>query len=119
MSLAVTLGKAVQTWRKHRGYTQAKLAERAGFSMQTVSNIEHGEGTSLAGLEMLARALLVEPEVLLTDWDDETMIGERKELATFWDALDYLEPRDLEILAGIAKLMLERAAERRARAGGG
>lgn len=56
------------TWRKLRGLTQAQLADRAGFSLDTLKRLERGDGgvsienlartlRSLGNLEALSRAL--------------------------------------------------------------
>lgn len=56
----------VSEWRKHRGLTQEQLAERVGWSVSNVSQLEQGrQGYSQEGLEALADALNCDPGQLL------------------------------------------------------
>jgi DNA-binding XRE family transcriptional regulator len=60
------LGRKVQDLRRKRQLTQAELANLAGLSAATVTNIERGaeRGTHLATIHGLARALGVPPDEL-------------------------------------------------------
>ena len=56
----------VKEWRKHRGLTQAQLAERIDVAVSTISQLEtYKQGYSQATLEALAWALQCEPADLL------------------------------------------------------
>lgn len=51
------LGEHVRRLRRARGLSQAKLAELAGFSADTVRRIEHGLGSSFSKIEALSLAM--------------------------------------------------------------
>lgn len=54
-------------WRKYRGFTQETIADLAGLSVGTISNIETGQdGFSRESLYAVAKALDVEPGWLLS-----------------------------------------------------
>lgn len=56
----------VKQWREYRGLTQEQLAERVGWSVGNVSQLERGlQGYSQEGLEALADALQCDPGQLL------------------------------------------------------
>jgi len=56
----------VKEWREYRNLTQEQLAERVGWSVGNVSQLERGlQGYSQEGLEALAEALQCEPGQLL------------------------------------------------------
>lgn len=56
----------VKEWRKFRNLTQEQLAERVGWSVSNVSQLEQGrQGYSQEGLEALADALNCDPGQLL------------------------------------------------------
>lgn len=50
-------GKAVQTARLERGWSQTQLAKKAGVSRPTVSRVELGEEPSMRTARQLADAL--------------------------------------------------------------
>ena len=59
----------IKQWRKHRGLTQQRLADRLGQTHGAVSQLERGlVGYTQSTLEMLADALQCEPADLL--WRD-------------------------------------------------
>jgi transcriptional regulator with XRE-family HTH domain len=57
----------LKDWRAMRGLTQAELAEKAGVTQPTISDIENGVSKSVSFdvLDRLARALTVEPGALI------------------------------------------------------
>ena len=60
------VGKNIQRVRNEMGFTQAELAEIAGFSVNHISRIETGNGTmSLDSLVAIANALNTTPDYLL------------------------------------------------------
>ncbi|MEG1913752.1 MAG: helix-turn-helix transcriptional regulator [Acidaminococcaceae bacterium] len=60
------IGAIIAYYRKLRGFTQANLAEKSGFSTSYISQIERGlsEGVPLATYMLIARELNVELEDL-------------------------------------------------------
>lgn len=55
------LGKRIAVLRRRKGFSQEKLAERSGYSVEFVSLIERGvNAPSVAGLAKIANALSVE-----------------------------------------------------------
>jgi len=53
-----TIGEAIKHWRKGRGLSQRRLAERTGLHYVHVGRLERGEGNpTLATLETLAKVL--------------------------------------------------------------
>ncbi|NLT03178.1 MAG: helix-turn-helix transcriptional regulator [Bacteroidales bacterium] len=57
VAIAAEMGKRLKTIRSSRRLTQGELAERAGVSVFTVSQIESGKNTSVATLLALLRVL--------------------------------------------------------------
>lgn len=56
----------IKQWRKYRGLTQERLAERIGLSVSSISQLETGkQDYSQSTLEALADALQCEPGDLL------------------------------------------------------
>jgi transcriptional regulator with XRE-family HTH domain len=51
------IGKRIKQTRKRKRYSQAELAERAGISSFTVSQMENGKNTSLGSLIAVMRIL--------------------------------------------------------------
>lgn len=57
----------LREWRKHRGYTQERLAEMTGLSKPYISQLERGEREyNQHLLDVLADALRCEPGHLVT-----------------------------------------------------
>lgn len=59
-----SIAKSVKAWRKKRMMSQKELAESAGLSMSTISDIENmrHESVSPSTLSKIAQALNVKPE---------------------------------------------------------
>lgn len=56
----------IRQWRKHRGLTQERLAERIDMSMSSISQLENGkQNYTQATLEAIADALQCSPGDLL------------------------------------------------------
>ncbi|WP_396599718.1 helix-turn-helix domain-containing protein [Frigoribacterium sp. R86507] len=62
------LGKAIQTARVERGWSQTELSLHAGVSRPTISRVELGEEPSIKTLRKLANALDL---VLQFHWDED------------------------------------------------
>jgi len=55
------LGKRIAVLRRRKGFSQEKLAEHSGYSVEFVSLVERGvNAPSVAGLAKIAKALSVE-----------------------------------------------------------
>ena len=65
------IGDKIRTIRKRRGLSQEQLGELVGFSQSKISKIENGDWDSLSDLRLIARALEVPIEELITDHSDE------------------------------------------------
>lgn len=64
--LNVQIGQRIRRAREERGYTQEKLAELVGVSVQYTSDLERGKvGASVATIVRLCRALEVSSDFLL------------------------------------------------------
>lgn len=73
----------LRAWRKHRGYTQEKLAEMVGTSVGYISDLEKGKRRYNQDLlEALATALNCEPADLIMR--DPTM---PESIWTIWDQI--------------------------------
>lgn len=48
----IRVGRVLRALRRRRGWTQLELSARCGFSQQTVSLIERGHGSTLAGVTL-------------------------------------------------------------------
>lgn len=66
--ICITLGENVKKYRKLRGLTQEKLAEKLDMEIKSLSLIETGNGfVSAKTLGKLAEVLQVSPSILLED----------------------------------------------------
>lgn len=108
MDLRKLVGARVKTIRQALRLSQAKLAERTGLAVETISRIERGvRGTTLENLYRMAQALEVPfPEML--DFDEP----EHKAVSTalIADILRLLEDVDrdlLRIIHGAVRGMVE------------
>lgn len=92
----------LRQWRKHRGLTQEKLAERLGTSKGYISELESGKQRyNQQHLEALAEALDCDPvDLLIRDPTDPEGI---------WSIWDRVRPVDKET----AKRILEQLAQPR------
>lgn len=55
--ILIEIGRRIKQTRKRKRYSQAELAERAGISSFTVSQMENGKNTSLGSLIAVMRIL--------------------------------------------------------------
>lgn len=65
------IGDKIRTLRRKRGWSQEQLGAMVGFSQSKISKIERGDWDSLSDLRLLAAALEVKIEELITDRSDE------------------------------------------------
>ena len=71
---AVLFGRTLRRFRTERGWSQERLAEVAGITLNYVGNLERGEqGPSLHILVRLARALGIDVPTLLAEFGHETI----------------------------------------------
>ena len=64
-------GEKVRKYRRQKGLSQERLGEMIGFSQSKISKIENGDWDSLSDLKLIAAALEVKIEELITDRSDE------------------------------------------------
>jgi len=101
MDKKAALGTRIKALRKQRGWSQERLAERAGISTQYVSNIERGkENPTLDLLLGLAEALRVSAAEL---FDFQTEGLDRRALQT--EIRKVIETSDLERLRIVLKVL--------------
>lgn len=68
-SVKSRFGTRIRKLRDERGYSQEKLAERAGLHRNYVGGVERGErNVALENIVKLARALSVSPRDLFADF---------------------------------------------------
>jgi transcriptional regulator with XRE-family HTH domain len=66
---ALLFGQSLRRFRTERGWSQERLAEVAGITLNYVGNLERGEqGPSLHVLVRLARALEMDLSALVSDF---------------------------------------------------
>jgi transcriptional regulator with XRE-family HTH domain len=71
---AVLFGEALRRLRTERGWSQDRLAEAAGITLNYVGNLERGEqGPSLNILLRLARALDIDVPTLIAEFNSTTL----------------------------------------------
>jgi len=85
--LKATFGKNVSARRERRGWSQEKLAEKAGVSRNAISDIENGDKFARAKtLVNIARAFetevyeLLKPETVLPDKPEDILEEYREEV---------------------------------------
>ena len=61
------IGDKIRTLRRKRGWNQEQLGAMVGFSQSKISKIECGDGDSLSDLRLIAKALDVPIEELISD----------------------------------------------------
>ena len=94
----------LKEWRKHRGYTQERLAEMTGMSKPFISQLERGDrGYTQDSLEMFAEALQCAPaDLIMRDPSDHEGI---------WSVWDGLEPMARRQVVEIAKTIKRTGTE--------
>lgn len=108
--IGIRLGKRLKHLREAKGLTQAQLASALGKSIETVSNFERGRTIpSVLTLEHVA-SVLGHPLTALFDTTDNGPTRKQlsKNAARVTNAAEILPPEDLEILAGVARVLESR-----------
>lgn len=94
----------LKQWRKHRGYSQEKLAEMIGTSKGHVSDLERGNRPyNQALLEAFAEALSCEPADLL--------VRDPSQPDSIWTIWDQLRPVERQQVVEIAKTIKRTGTE--------
>lgn len=90
----------LKEWRKYRGLTQEVLADRVGWSVGNVSQLEQGkQGYSDEGLALLAEALQCTPgQILEVDPTNDEAI---------WSLWERAAPGQRQTLLEVAKGLLK------------
>jgi transcriptional regulator with XRE-family HTH domain len=90
----------LKQWREYRDLTQEQLAERVGWSVGNVSQLERGlQGYSQEGLEALAEALQCDPGQLLT-------VDPTKDDA-IWSIWEKAKPGERQMIVELAKTVVK------------
>lgn len=94
----------LKQWRKHRGYTQERLAEMTNMSIGYLSDLEKGKRRyNQDHLEALATALQCEPfDLIMRDPSDPDGI---------WSVWDQLRPVERSQVVEIAKTLKRTGTE--------
>ena len=98
----IHIGERIQKSRELSGYTQEKLAEKVGVSIQYISDLERGVvGTSVPTLIKICNTLCASSDYILmgkTDGEDISSVTGR---------LRHLSPEELKIIEDGINLMIE------------
>lgn len=70
------IGARIRALRRQRGLSQEQLGELVGFSQSKISKIENGDWDSLSDLRLIAKALGVPIEELVSDETEDN--GKKK-----------------------------------------
>ena len=74
--------------REARGFSQAKLGEKAGLTQVTISHIETGRPTTFDSIEKAANVLGVQPDWLLSTQVKDVFLGNYEESPAAIDLSD-------------------------------
>lgn len=79
------IGQRIRVRRIEAKLSQKDLADKAGLSLRSVSNIENGRDASFKSITMLLRVLslvdnldLLIPEPIIIDFSQDTLFNEKK-----------------------------------------
>lgn len=90
----------LKQWREFRNLTQEQLAERVGWSVGNVSQLERGlQGYSQEGLEALAEALQCDPGQILT-------VDPTRDDA-IWSIWERAKPGERQMIIELAKTVVK------------
>lgn len=97
------LGKKIKELRKVQGLSQQQLAELANIDQRSLSHIECGNTFPSKALLDLSKALNISlPELFDFDY---LGIKEEDKIKYIKDNIEILEPKDIDILYRLIKLM--------------
>jgi len=98
----IHIGERIQKSRELSGYTQEKLAEKVGVSIQYISDLERGVvGTSVPTLIKICNTLCASSDYILMGKAGE------KSIPSVTDRLQHLSPEELRIIEDGINLMIE------------
>lgn len=103
------IGKMIRKKRKERGYTQDKLAEKAGVNSKSIYRIENGIQTP--GVEMLSRlgnALGTDLQSLIDGSEPIDLIGYEKELEMILHGCSWSEKK---FIFGLLRYVIDNIKE--------
>ena len=69
--MILLIGDKIRKYRRQKGLSQEQLGAMLHFSQSKISKIERSDWDSLSDLRLIARALEVPIEKLITDHSDE------------------------------------------------
>ena len=99
-----SIGDKIRKYRKTRGLTQEKLAEKTGLSTNFLGALERAEkNLTLANLINIANALDVTADMLLCD---EIQNGYRIKTSMLSEKLEKLSPSDRNKILQMVDIML-------------
>ncbi len=99
-----SIGDKIRKYRKTRGLTQEKLAEKTGLSTNFLGALERAEkNLTLANLINIANALDVTADMLLCD---EIQNGYRIKTSMLTEKLEKLSPTDRKKILQMVEIML-------------
>lgn len=115
MQLGEQIGRRIKSLREAKGLTQAQVADKLRKSVETISNFERGKTlTSVVTLGQLARILNVGIADFFQDSapaDDDADMSDSAIIVR--NAAEMLSEDDLEIVAGLVKVLEGRRRRRR------
>ena len=100
--LNILIGGRIQKAREASGYTQEKLADKVGVSIQYISDLERGVvGTSVPTLIKICNTLCVSSDYILMGKD------ETQDISSVEGRLNNLSPDEIQIIEKGISLMIE------------
>lgn len=98
----IRIGERIQKAREISGYTQEKLAEKVGVSIQYISDLERGVvGTSVPTLIKICNTLCASSDYILMGKAGE------EDISAVTGRLQNLSPEELKIIENGINLMIE------------
>lgn len=98
----IQIGRRIQKARETSGYTQEKLADKVGVSIQYISDLERGiVGTSVPTLIKICNTLCVSSDYILMGKD------EIQDISSVEGRLNNLSSEEIQIIEKDINLMIE------------